>query len=87
MKYILETKNICKNFKHQVSVDKVSMTIPENSIYGLLGANGAGKSTILKMIAGIYKPTSGEICFQGEKWDRRDLSNIGALIENTSYYY
>ncbi len=86
MKYILETKNICKKFKHQVAVDKVSIAIPENSVYGLLGANGAGKSTILKMIAGIYKPTSGEIYFQGEKWERRHLSDIGALIENPPLY-
>lgn len=86
MKYILETKNICKKFKDQVAVDVVSIAIPENSVYGLLGANGAGKSTVLKMIAGIYKPTSGEIYFQGEKWERRHLSNIGALIENPPLY-
>lgn len=86
MKYILETKNICKKFKDQVAVDEVSIAIPENSVYGLLGANGAGKSTVLKMIAGIYKPTSGEIYFQGEKWERRHLSNIGALIENPPLY-
>lgn len=86
MKYILETKNICKKFKDQVAVDEVSIAIPENSVYGLLGANGAGKSTILKMIAGMYKPTSGEIYFQGENWERKHLSNIGALIENPPLY-
>lgn len=86
MKYILETKNISKRFKNQMAVDDVSIAIPENCVYGLLGANGAGKSTLLKMITGIYKPTSGEIYFEGEKWERKHLFNIGALIENPPLY-
>ena len=60
---ILKTTDLCKNFKEQKAVRDVSLNIERNSIYGLLGANGAGKSTILKMITGIYRPTSGKIEF------------------------
>lgn len=84
--YILSTKNICKNFKKQIAVNNVTISIPESTVYGLLGPNGAGKSTLLKMITGMISPTSGEIKFCGEKWNRRHLSNIGSLIESPPLY-
>lgn len=83
---ILQTKNLCKTFKTQKAVNNISLSIQENSLYGLLGPNGAGKSTTLKMIAGILRPTSGQILFEGHPWQRRDLSNIGALIESPPLY-
>ncbi len=86
MKTILETKNLCKNFKNQKAVNQVSLKIEKNSIYGLLGPNGAGKSTTLKMITGMLEPSSGEIVFNGHKWSRKDLRNIGALIESPPLY-
>ena len=52
----------------------------------MLGPNGAGKSTTLKMITGILKKTSGEIIFEGHPWSRKDLRNIGALIEAPPLY-
>ena len=54
---ILETKNLSKKFGKQLIVDSVSLKIKRNSIYGILGQNGAGKTTILKMIMGLLKPT------------------------------
>ncbi|MDO5714542.1 MAG: lantibiotic protection ABC transporter ATP-binding protein [Tissierellia bacterium] len=84
--YILETKNLTKKFKHQLAVDNVSLKVKENSIYGLLGPNGAGKSTTLKMIAGILHKTSGEIIFDGHPWNRKDLWEIGTLIEQPPLY-
>lgn len=86
MEFILSTTNLCKNFKEQTAVDHVSLNIPRNSVYGLLGPNGAGKSTILKMITGILCPTSGEILFDGHPWSRKDLTQIGALIETPPLY-
>ena len=85
-RYILQTKNLCKNFKGQLAANNISLTIKENSVYGLLGPNGAGKSTTLKMITGILKKTSGEIIFEGHPWSRKDLRNIGALIEAPPLY-
>lgn len=85
-RYILQTKNLCKNFKGQLAANNISLTIKENSVYGLLGPNGAGKSTTLKMITGILKKTSGEIIFEGHPWSRKDLKDIGALIEAPPLY-
>lgn len=56
------------------------------AFYGLLGPNGAGKSTTLKMLTGMMKPTAGKIYFDGKLLDRKDLSKIGALIENPPIY-
>lgn len=86
MDYILKTNDLCKSFKGQVAVNNVSLSIQRNSIYGLLGPNGAGKSTTLKMITGILKPTSGIIEFDGHPWSRKDLGDIGALIETPPLY-
>lgn len=84
--YILETKNLQKQFKNQLAVSNASLSIEKNSVYGLLGPNGAGKSTTLKMITGMLRPTSGEIIFDNHSWNRKDLLNIGALIEAPPLY-
>lgn len=85
MSIILKTTNLCKSFSGQTAVNNISLNIEKNSVYGLLGANGAGKSTTLKMITGILKPTSGSIEFDGHTWQRSDLNHIGALIEMPLY--
>lgn len=64
----------------------MSITVRENSIYGLLGPNGAGKSTTLKMITGMLRPTNGKVLFNGHDWTRKDLEQIGALIETPPLY-
>ena len=84
--YILQTKDLCKDFKKQCVVNNISLSVMKNSIYGLLGPNGAGKSTTLKMIAGMLHPTSGKIIFEGHPWSRNDLTDIGALIEAPPLY-
>lgn len=86
MKAILKTNNLCKDFKKQKAVNNVSITVRENSIYGLLGPNGAGKSTTLKMITCMLRPTSGKVLFNGHEWNRKDLEQIGALIETPPLY-
>ena len=84
--YILRTENLSKSFKGRKAVSKVSLAIEEGCIYGLLGPNGAGKSTLLKMIAGMLRPTGGKIYFGDHEWYRKDLYQIGALIENPPIY-
>lgn len=84
--YILQTKNLSKDFKKQHAISNISISIKRNSVYGLLGPNGAGKSTALKMITGMLHPTSGEILFEDHPWSRSDLSDIGALIESPPLY-
>lgn len=83
---ILEIRRLSKSFKGQPVLQDITMEIPEGCIYGLLGPNGAGKSTLLKMMTGILRPGTGEIYFQGHKWSREDLREIGALIETPPIY-
>ncbi|OKO95283.1 Lantibiotic transport ATP-binding protein srtF [Geobacillus proteiniphilus] len=84
--YMLETHHLSKAFGKQLAVDDVSMKVKKHTIYGLLGPNGAGKSTILKMLTGLLRPTKGEIVINGHPWSRKDLKDIGALIESPALY-
>lgn len=86
MSYLLETKNLTKQYKNHKANDKVNIHIKKGIIYGLLGPNGAGKTTLLKMLTGMLNPTSGEIFFDGKRITRRDLAYVGALIENAPIY-
>lgn len=83
---IIQIKNLSKEFKGQQALKDITMSIPQNCVYGLLGPNGAGKSTLLKTMTGLLRPTSGEIYFQGHRWTRKDLADIGALIETPPVY-
>lgn len=83
---IVEIRKVCKSYGRQEVLREVSLKIPENCVYGLLGANGAGKSTLLKMLSGLARPTSGEILFEGHPWSRKDLRQIGALVETPPIY-
>ncbi len=84
--FLIETKELCKCFKKQVAVNNISLHVQKNSVYGLLGPNGAGKSTTLKLLTGLLRPTDGRILFDGHPWSRKDLSQIGALIERPPLY-
>ena len=60
--YTLECNKLCKRYdKVRNVIDNLDLQIPEGKIVGLLGPNGCGKSTLIKMAAGLLQPTSGEI--------------------------
>jgi simple sugar transport system ATP-binding protein len=63
---LLELRNITKTFGKNVAVNDVSLAIGHGEIVGLLGDNGAGKSTVVRMISGVTKPTSGEYLWNGK---------------------
>ena len=86
MKNIIATKQLTKSFKNEKVLEDVSIHVQKQSIYGLLGPNGAGKSTLLKLLTGVLKPTSGQIFYQGSSWQRKDLKEIGAMIEGPAIY-
>lgn len=83
---ILETKCLTKSFRNHQAVNNISLAVPRCCVYGLLGPNGAGKSTLLKMMTGILRPTGGQILFDGHPWSRKDLAEIGALVETPPVY-
>jgi branched-chain amino acid transport system ATP-binding protein len=63
---ILVISGLTKRFGGLVAVDNVDLIVPRGAIAGLIGPNGAGKTTVFNMIAGIYRPTEGQIAFDGE---------------------
>ena len=81
--YLLVTKDLTKIYKETKAVDGVNIHIKKGSIYGLIGKNGAGKTTIMKMIAGLATPTSGSFEYTGFEGSTKEaFSRIGALIES-----
>lgn len=86
--YLLKTNNITKRYKKQKAVDSISIHIEKGAIYGLIGRNGAGKTTFLKMITRLAAPTSGEIelfGYQGKDIEKV-YDRIGVLIEEPGLY-
>lgn len=63
---MITTKNLVKSFDSYKAVNNISCTIPDGCIYGMVGSNGAGKSTFLRLITGVYKADMGEILIDGE---------------------
>ena len=90
MDCMLETRGLTKRFGRgadaQAAVEDVCLHVERNRVYGLLGPNGAGKSTTLKMICGMLRPSAGQILVDGHPWERRDLYEIGSLIEEAPIY-
>lgn len=86
--YLLQTVCLTKKYGRQNAVDSLSLNIKKGSIYGLIGRNGAGKTTFMKMISGLAKPTSGDIkLFGGNSGDSGSQQcRIGALIEAPGIY-
>ncbi|MDP8923204.1 MAG: ABC transporter ATP-binding protein [Chloroflexota bacterium] len=64
---LLEARKVTRRFGGLVAVSEVDFTIEERSIVSLIGPNGAGKTTFFNMIAGLYRPSSGEILFRGRR--------------------
>jgi ABC-2 type transport system ATP-binding protein len=62
---MIEIKDCVMDYGDKRALDHVTITIPEGCSYGLLGSNAAGKSTLLKLLNGIYRPTSGSITIDG----------------------
>jgi ABC-type branched-subunit amino acid transport system ATPase component len=66
---ILRTDKATIRFGGLVAVNTLDMDVRPGEIYGLIGPNGAGKTTVFNLLTGVYKPTSGEIYFQGQRVD------------------
>jgi len=88
-KYIIETKNLTKQYGNQKSVANLNMHVQKGRIYGLLGRNGAGKTTTMKMLLGLTTPTSGEVLIWEKPLrnnEKKLLPRIGSLIESPGFY-
>lgn len=85
----VEIRNLAKVFDGKEVLRGCNLTVQSGTIYGLLGANGAGKTTMFKLITGLLSPTAGNIKVQGETLsiDKKDfLRKMGILIETPVFY-
>lgn len=88
-KPILTIKNFTKKYGNRIAVNNVSFSVHEGEIFGFLGANGAGKSTTIKMLAGLTTIGGGdaEICGYSVRHKFEDaIKNVGAIIEIPEFY-
>ena len=82
----LEITNLTKKFEKITAVDNATFSVPEGSVFGLIGRNGAGKTTTLRMMMNIYQPDSGEIVFRGQKIGQDFKDSVGYLPEERGLY-
>ena len=80
---LLECKNLCKSYDEKQVLKDVNLKIPKGKIIGLLGKNGTGKTTLIKLINDLLTPTSGEILINGKKPGVESKKIISYLPEKT----
>lgn len=87
---VIEISNVTKKYSEATVVHSVSFSVKKGEIYGLLGRNGAGKTTIMKMLLGLVKPTEGHAHILGNDTNTGEgkavLRKVGCIIENPGFY-
>jgi ABC-type multidrug transport system ATPase subunit len=84
---ILSVENLSKRYGAIQALKNVSFTVPEGSVFGILGPNGSGKTTLLGTIMDILKPTSGTFRLFGEVPTEMHRKQIGTLLETPNFYH
>lgn len=85
----IETSNLTRRFRDVTAVDRLSLRVQPGEIYAFLGLNGAGKSTTIRMLLGMIRPTAGEARLLGERigpGHRRPWPDVGYLVESAEAY-
>src|SRR6266436_1033570 len=86
---MIQLKSVQKKFGQRLAVDDLTLHVPRGEIYGLLGHNGAGKSTAIGMMLGQVWPTGGEVTICGHDVTahrRQALQKVGAIFESPAFY-
>lgn len=86
MEYVIETQRLVKQYKTKLAVNDVSIHVRRGDIYGLIGKNGAGKTSLMKLILGLTNPTQGKIFLFGNENLNAGRKKIGSLIEAPGLY-
>lgn len=85
--YIIETTDLTKSFNSKKACDEVSMHVKRGDIYGFIGRNGAGKTTVMKLILGLLTPNKGNISLFGSTTNLNESrKKIGSLVETPALY-
>ncbi|MEU3273449.1 ABC transporter ATP-binding protein [Saccharomonospora sp. NPDC006951] len=83
------TRGLRKTYGRTVAVDHVDLDVPEGSVLGMLGPNGSGKTTTIRMLLGLVRPTSGKVELLGQPMPDgagHALPDIGALVESPGFH-
>ncbi len=84
---MIKCQNLTKQFGNFTALDKVSCTIEDGKIYGMVGSNGAGKSTFLRVLSGVYKADGGVVELDGENvWENPSVKSKTAFVPDDLYY-
>ena len=84
---IVEVKNFKMRFGDKTVIEDLSFDVKKGEVFGLLGANGSGKTTTVRALLGFYKPSGGELLISGRKYDPEDTNvTIGYLPEERGLY-
>lgn len=84
---MIKANKVTKHFGDFTALQDMNCEIPEGCIYGLVGSNGAGKSTFLRLITGIYKPDKGEISIDGQPvWENEKAKNSFVFVPDELYF-
>ena len=89
MEPIISAHDLSKRFKDFQAVEQLSFSIHQGEVYGFLGQNGAGKSTTMRMLLGLIRPTSGMVYIKGQAFGNKQrdlLRHVGAIIERPDLY-
>ena len=85
---MIEARNLTKRFGDTLALKQMNCQIGRSSIYGLVGSNGAGKSTFMRLVAGIYRPDEGEVLVTGENvYENVELKSRLILVPDTPYFF
>lgn len=87
--FVVQTKNLCKAFAGKEVIHDCTMSVMRGTIYGFLGKNGAGKTTVFKILLGLLKPTMGEVSVLGMDSCKNNLEILrrtGSMIETPIFY-
>lgn len=84
---MIEIKNLTKKFNSTIALDNISFSVPNRSIFGLIGSNGAGKSTILRILSGVFKPDDGNVYLDEETpFENIKLKEKIAFVSDFPYF-
>ena len=85
---VFEAINITKKYRNTLALNQVSMSVMQGDIYGFIGENGAGKTTMIRLLTGLAEPTTGKIALFGESNKKlaKQRDRIGCIIESPSLY-
>ena len=90
MEYILTANALYKQYGHYKVLNGFDLNVPRGAIYGLVGKNGAGKTTFIRIICGLQKPDAGDFTLYGTKGGSREIiqarRRMGAVVETPSLY-